>query len=61
VDRCLEHRHLIHDAHCAHRPRPGSVRLDASSQAPQSASANWIGKLERGIIRWPGKLYREAL
>ncbi|MGH8918442.1 MAG: hypothetical protein ACRD0H_08905 [Actinomycetes bacterium] len=25
------------------------------------ASANWIGQLERGKIRWPGKLYREAL
>jgi hypothetical protein len=25
------------------------------------ASANWVGKLEQGIIRWPGKLYREAL
>jgi hypothetical protein len=26
-----------------------------------AASANWIGQLERGRIRWPGKLYREAL
>ncbi|MGH3887890.1 MAG: XRE family transcriptional regulator, partial [Pseudonocardiaceae bacterium] len=25
------------------------------------ASANWIGQLERGKIRWPGKIYREAL
>jgi transcriptional regulator with XRE-family HTH domain len=25
------------------------------------ATANYIGKLENGIIRWPGKLYREAL
>jgi hypothetical protein len=25
------------------------------------ASANWVGKLEQGIIRWPSKLYREAL
>ncbi|MBV9163470.1 MAG: XRE family transcriptional regulator [Pseudonocardiales bacterium] len=25
------------------------------------ASANYIGQLERGKIRWPGKLYREAL
>jgi transcriptional regulator with XRE-family HTH domain len=24
-------------------------------------SANYIGQLERGKIRWPGKLYREAL
>ncbi|MGH3920590.1 MAG: XRE family transcriptional regulator [Pseudonocardiaceae bacterium] len=24
-------------------------------------SANYIGKLERGLIRWPSKLYREAL
>jgi transcriptional regulator with XRE-family HTH domain len=24
------------------------------------ASANYIGQLERGKIRWPGKLYREA-
>ncbi len=24
------------------------------------ASANYVGKLERGVIRWPGKLYREA-
>lgn len=24
-------------------------------------SANYIGKLECGIVRWPGKLYREAL
>ncbi|MGH3824582.1 MAG: XRE family transcriptional regulator [Pseudonocardiaceae bacterium] len=24
-------------------------------------SANYIGKLEQGVIRWPGKLYREAL
>lgn len=23
--------------------------------------ANYVGKLERGVIRWPGKLYREAL
>ena len=23
-------------------------------------SANYIGQLERGKIRWPGKLYREA-
>ncbi|MGH3767272.1 MAG: XRE family transcriptional regulator [Pseudonocardiaceae bacterium] len=23
--------------------------------------ANYIGKLEQGVIRWPGKLYREAL
>ncbi|MBV9312178.1 MAG: XRE family transcriptional regulator [Pseudonocardia sp.] len=23
--------------------------------------ANYVGKLERGIIQWPGKLYREAL
>ena len=26
-----------------------------------AASANYIGQLERGKIRWPGKLYREAL
>jgi hypothetical protein len=26
-----------------------------------AASANYIGQLERGTIRWPGKLYREAL
>ncbi|MGH3696560.1 MAG: XRE family transcriptional regulator [Pseudonocardiaceae bacterium] len=26
-----------------------------------AASANWIGQLERGRIRWPGRLYREAL
>jgi hypothetical protein len=25
------------------------------------ATANYIGKLENAIIRWPGKLYREAL
>ncbi len=25
------------------------------------ASANWIGQLERGKIRWPGKVCREAL
>ncbi|MGH3821463.1 MAG: helix-turn-helix domain-containing protein [Pseudonocardiaceae bacterium] len=25
------------------------------------ASANWVGQLERGKIRWPGRLYREAL
>ncbi|MGH3772992.1 MAG: XRE family transcriptional regulator [Pseudonocardiaceae bacterium] len=25
------------------------------------ATANYIGKLEGGVIRWPGKLYREAL
>jgi hypothetical protein len=25
-----------------------------------TASANWVGQLERGKIRWPGKLYREA-
>ncbi|MGH3823260.1 MAG: XRE family transcriptional regulator [Pseudonocardiaceae bacterium] len=25
-----------------------------------NASENYVGKLERGIIRWPGKLYREA-
>ena len=25
------------------------------------ATANYIGKLENGIIRWPGKFYREAL
>ncbi|MGH3824625.1 MAG: XRE family transcriptional regulator [Pseudonocardiaceae bacterium] len=24
-------------------------------------SGNYIGKLEQGVIRWPGKLYREAL
>lgn len=24
------------------------------------ATANYIGKLECGIIRWPGDLYREA-
>jgi hypothetical protein len=24
-------------------------------------SANYIGKLERGLIHWPGKLYRDAL
>ncbi len=24
------------------------------------ASENYVGKLERGVIRWPGKLYREA-
>ncbi len=24
-------------------------------------SANYIGKLEQGVIRWPGKVYREAL
>lgn len=24
-------------------------------------TANYLGKLERGHIRWPGKLYREAL
>ncbi|MGH3899223.1 MAG: XRE family transcriptional regulator [Pseudonocardiaceae bacterium] len=24
-------------------------------------TANYVGKLERGLIRWPGKLYREAL
>ncbi|MGH4012020.1 MAG: hypothetical protein ACRDTH_28325 [Pseudonocardiaceae bacterium] len=24
-------------------------------------SANYVGKLERGLIRWPSKLYREAL
>ncbi|MGH3824716.1 MAG: XRE family transcriptional regulator [Pseudonocardiaceae bacterium] len=24
-------------------------------------SANYIGKLEQGVIRWPGKIYREAL
>ncbi|WP_028923912.1 hypothetical protein [Pseudonocardia acaciae] len=23
--------------------------------------ANYVGKLERGVIRWPGKLYREAM
>ncbi|MBV9160431.1 MAG: XRE family transcriptional regulator, partial [Pseudonocardia sp.] len=23
--------------------------------------ANYVGKIERGIIRWPRKLYREAL
>lgn len=23
--------------------------------------AGYLGKLERGIIRWPSKLYREAL
>jgi hypothetical protein len=22
------------------------------------ASANWVGQLERGTIRWPGQLYR---
>jgi hypothetical protein len=26
-----------------------------------TASANYIGQLERGTIRWPSKLYREAL
>lgn len=26
-----------------------------------AASANYIGQLERGKVRWPGKLYREAL
>jgi hypothetical protein len=25
------------------------------------ATANYVGKLENGIIRWPGRLYREAL
>jgi transcriptional regulator with XRE-family HTH domain len=24
-------------------------------------SANWIGQLERGKVRWPGKVSREAL
>lgn len=24
-------------------------------------TANYVGKLENGIIRWPGKLYREAI
>jgi hypothetical protein len=24
-------------------------------------TANYVGKLEQGVIRWPGKLYREAL
>jgi hypothetical protein len=24
-------------------------------------TANYIGKLEQGVIRWPGKVYREAL
>jgi hypothetical protein len=24
-------------------------------------SGNWVGQLERGTIRWPGQLYREAL
>lgn len=23
--------------------------------------ANYLGKLERGVIRWPGQLYRQAL
>jgi hypothetical protein len=23
--------------------------------------ANYLGKIERGVIRWPSKLYREAL
>ncbi|MGH3885989.1 MAG: XRE family transcriptional regulator, partial [Pseudonocardiaceae bacterium] len=24
-------------------------------------TGNYIGKLEQGVIRWPGKIYREAL
>ncbi|MGH3755599.1 MAG: XRE family transcriptional regulator [Pseudonocardiaceae bacterium] len=28
---------------------------------PPDHSANWVGQLERGRIRWPGKVSREAL
>ncbi|MGH3896969.1 MAG: XRE family transcriptional regulator [Pseudonocardiaceae bacterium] len=34
---------------------------DHHGQKMVALNANYLGKLERGHIRWPGKLYREAL
>jgi transcriptional regulator with XRE-family HTH domain len=38
-----------------------NAQVEAVTRSPGAMDADYIGKLERGIHRWPNKSYRHAL
>jgi hypothetical protein len=38
-----------------------NARVEAATDRPGALDANYIGKLERGVISWPGRCYRAGL
>src|SRR5690242_3570328 len=38
-----------------------NAHVEAATDRPGALDANYIGKLERGVISWPGRHYRAGL